>query len=111
MADNQEYQSPEVAIDTHRQPASKAGKLVLAIVIVVLVAGSVLLYRHNHAQAQAKASEKFAGKERPTPVLVAPAVQRDIDIYLDALGTVTPRNTVTVKSRVDGQLQQLYFRE
>ncbi|HEV2686192.1 MAG TPA: MdtA/MuxA family multidrug efflux RND transporter periplasmic adaptor subunit, partial [Actinomycetota bacterium] len=34
-----------------------------------------------------------------------------IDVYLNALGTVTPRNIVTVHSRVDGQLMQIVFRE
>ena len=34
-----------------------------------------------------------------------------IDVILNALGTVTPRNIVTVRSRVDGQLMSVAFRE
>ncbi len=39
------------------------------------------------------------------------AAKGNIDIVVEALGTVTPRNVVTVQSRVDGQLVNLHFRE
>jgi multidrug efflux system membrane fusion protein len=48
---------------------------------------------------------------RPQPVVAAQARQGSIDVVLDALGTVTPRNIVTVRSRVDGQLINIAFRE
>jgi multidrug efflux system membrane fusion protein len=48
---------------------------------------------------------------RPTPVGVAIAQTRDVPIILSGLGTITPYNTVTVRSRVDGQLVKVNFRE
>ena len=46
-----------------------------------------------------------------TPVFVAPARKGDMNVYLTGLGSVTPLNSVTVRSRVDGQLTAVHFRE
>lgn len=46
-----------------------------------------------------------------TPVTVANARKEDMQIYLTAIGTVTPLNTVTVRSRVDGELKAVHFKE
>lgn len=52
-----------------------------------------------------------AAAPRAVPVAVAPAVQQDMPVYLTGLGSVTAFNTVSVKSRVDGQLVTVNFRE
>jgi len=52
------------------------------------------------------------GSGSPTvPVVAVPAERRDLPVYLDGLGTITAFNTVTVKTRVDGQIVQVAFRE
>jgi len=48
---------------------------------------------------------------RALPVTAVPARKGSIDVYINALGTVTPRNVVTVKPRVDGQLMRVAFTE
>lgn len=48
---------------------------------------------------------------RPVAVVTAQAARRDMPIYLDAIGTVQAYNTVTVRSRVDGELVEVLFRE
>ena len=42
---------------------------------------------------------------------VVPALKQDVPYYLSGLGSVTAFNTVTVKSRVDGELQKVNFTE
>jgi multidrug efflux system membrane fusion protein len=48
---------------------------------------------------------------QPVPVRVVTAVREPLAAYLKALGTVTPLKTVTVRSRVDGELMRVAFRE
>jgi multidrug efflux system membrane fusion protein len=55
-------------------------------------------------------SDKAAGA-RPVPIIAATARQGEMSLNLSALGTVTPLNTVTVRSRVDGQLLRVAFTE
>jgi membrane fusion protein, multidrug efflux system len=51
------------------------------------------------------------GATATIPVLALPARKGDMGVYLSGLGNVTPMNTVTVKSRVDGQLMEVHYRE
>ncbi len=48
---------------------------------------------------------------RAQPVRVGTAHSADVPVYFQGLGTVTPINTVLVKSRVDGELMALHFTE
>jgi len=52
-----------------------------------------------------------AGGPPRTPIVAEPARAADVDVYLNALGTVTPLRTVTVRSRVDGELLRVLFEE
>ena len=51
------------------------------------------------------------GRGAAAPVAVARARAENVNIYLNGLGTVTPLRTVTVRSRVDGQLMRVHFTE
>lgn len=64
----------------------------------------------NTARSTPSGSNNPAG-DRPIPIISATVAQRDMPIYLDGLGSVTAFNTVTVKSRVDGQLVRVAFSE
>lgn len=47
----------------------------------------------------------------PTPVNVVTATKENLTVYIKAIGSVAPLNTVTVRSRVDGQLLRILFEE
>jgi multidrug efflux system membrane fusion protein len=76
---------------------------VLLLIAIILIAGA----RRKRQQSEADA------KARPRGVSVVTAVARtgDLPVYLTGLGTVTALNTVTVRSRVDGELAAVVFRE
>jgi len=52
-----------------------------------------------------------ANSGRPVPIIATPVTTADVGVYLSGLGSVTPLATVVVRSRVDGQLMRLHYRE
>jgi multidrug efflux system membrane fusion protein len=52
-----------------------------------------------------------AAVNQVVPVAVTPAKLEDMPVYLVGLGSVTPLNAVSIKSRVDGQLVEVAFKE
>ena len=95
-------------------PAKKSGwksALYTAIVVVLLLVGW-FVYRSQAAKKQQAAQAQAAkAADRAVPVQASAVQQRTVPIYLTALGTVTAYNTVTVKSRIDGQLMSVNVRE
>jgi multidrug efflux system membrane fusion protein len=97
-------------------------KPLLVGVLLVLVAGAAGGYFYftrstdGAAQGSSAPAPKVKGKggfdpTRATPVLADVATKKDVNIFLNGLGTVTPLRTVTVRSRVDGELIKLHFTE
>ncbi|HWM65605.1 MAG TPA: efflux RND transporter periplasmic adaptor subunit [Steroidobacteraceae bacterium] len=76
---------------------------------LLAVVGIVIFVGHNSA-AQA-ASKRRSDASRAIPVRTAAATTGTVDRNVDALGTVTALNTVTVRSRVDGPLVAVPFQE
>jgi multidrug efflux system membrane fusion protein len=59
-----------------------------------------------------KGGGRFGGDTRTVlPVAIEPARTTDFVVWVNALGNVNARNTVTVRPRVDGQLASVQFRE
>lgn len=51
------------------------------------------------------------GGNQPAPVRAVEATKTSLPVHLRAIGTVTPLNTVIVRSRVEGQLLRVHFEE
>jgi multidrug efflux system membrane fusion protein len=52
-----------------------------------------------------------AAAPRAVSVAIAPVQKQDLPVYLVGLGSVTAFNTANIKSRVDGQIMQVNFKE
>jgi len=82
--------------------------VMLALALASVSMASVVLFGCN---AGSKPGTARASTQTVVPVGVATAQRRDVPVYLKGLGNVTASNTVSLKSRVDGQLSQVNFRE
>ncbi len=91
------------------EPTQKRGGWVWALLLIALVVGGLLYYQHRSTTDPSKA--KAAPPPRAVPITTAPAKKGDIGIYVEALGTVTPVYTVTVTSRVQGEIMKVYYTE
>lgn len=80
----------------------------------LLVGGTVLFLAFFWAGcsgSDVKPSNVRAAMNQAVPVAVTPAKLQDMPVYLVGLGSVTPLNAVSIKSRVDGQLVEVDFKE
>src|SRR3954453_15495766 len=84
--------------------------------LLVAALGAVVVWRaraggESRQAAGERGGARPGGEGRAVPVVTTAAVRRDVPVFLDGLGTVAAYKTVIVRSRVDGQLQSVAFRE
>jgi|SRR6202795_1259238 len=98
--------SPPPAQEPNNVP--RKHRWVWPAIIVVLIAASIFVYR---ARGRAAVAAKGPSAPPAFSVSVTPVQTRDMPFYLTGLGSVTAFNTVTVKTRVDGQIVKVNFKE
>ena len=97
---------------------SKRTIFIIAGVVLLLIAWWSCHHGGSSKQSGASANGASSGGRgsgaaggAAVPVVAGKVEQKDVPIYLDGLGTVQAFNTVTVHSRVDGELQKVLFSE
>jgi len=102
---------PEVTPTRIAPPAEPRSRWVwIAIALVVtIIAGYWLAQRWASRESAAQTAARSAA--RSVPVSAIPARRADMPVVVGALGAVSAFNTVTVRSRVDGQLVKVGFQE
>lgn len=93
-------------------PASPPRRWYLyAFVALAFAGGSWYFAFKAEPMTEARVSYRKRSSTQPTPVRAVLAQQENLAVHLRAIGTVVPLNTVTVRSRVEGELMRVAFTE
>ena len=93
-------------VERPRKPKTRSRRTLAAslIVLAALASGGAYYWFTRPVAQTARAVPAV-------PVTIAAAASRDVPIYLDALGTTSAANTVTIRSQITGTLQTVNFAE
>jgi multidrug efflux system membrane fusion protein len=93
-------------------PSSFGRRWILYTLVAGVFAGGVWYFGIRKVAPTVSAGSPWRSNSMaPTPVRAVPTTKQDLAVHLRAIGTVAPVNTVTVRSRVEGQLLQVAFTE
>jgi membrane fusion protein, multidrug efflux system len=110
----------QVAAAEHQNGAAKkrSSGWIWLLVLIVVGAGGYYAWHSTQGQTVAGAGAPRAGGRAgrnqgggTVPVVVASVARQNLPLYLDGLGSVQAFYTVTLKSRVDGEMMEVDFKE
>jgi multidrug efflux system membrane fusion protein len=90
--------------------AAARSRRLLASGLVLIAVAAALIYVFAAPSPQPRRFNRFAA-QGSVPVLAVQAARADVPVYIDAVGTTRPLNTVTVRPQVDGKLNAVEFKE
>lgn len=80
-------------------------------IMTILACVTACAFAGGCGSAESKQQKAQAAAPRAVSVAIAPVQKQDVPVYLTGLGAVTAFNTANIKSRVDGQIMKVNFRE
>src|ERR1035437_345086 len=115
MAIETTQESRQSETGNQAEPRAHKRTWIRVIVYLAVVGGMGFagwgIYQNQQAAKTQASNQAAALLSRPVPVQVTRVMQRPMPSCLTALGTVTPYMAVTVKARVNGQLEPVKFTE
>jgi multidrug efflux system membrane fusion protein len=99
---------PQQAEEPHPRSRKRRWFWIAAVLLLVLVA-TLVAFRFHSEEEKKKATA--AAKPQGASITVGESKTGDINIYVNALGTVTPIYTVTVYSQITGTVQEVHYKE
>jgi multidrug efflux system membrane fusion protein len=104
-------ETPDSSIPARTPFAAFLRRWRLGLVVVCLLVVGALIFLAKGGQKAPRAAQQGPTTAPGVPVVATQVKKADFGVYLSGLGAVTPLNTVTVKTRVDGELTNVLFRE
>jgi membrane fusion protein, multidrug efflux system len=101
--------SPDIATEHVVAQPSRWKLWIAGFILLAAAAGAYWKWGATGPAPQER--QRFFPRGLAVPVRVVPAESGTIEVEIKALGTVTPLNTVTVRSRLDGELMRVNFTE
>jgi multidrug efflux system membrane fusion protein len=92
-------------------PPRKRRWWVWVVVLILLLLIALLAVRHYRAKEAEEKAKAAAQKPQGAAITAGQSKTGDINIYVNALGTVTPTNTVTVYSQITGKVVSVHYNE
>jgi membrane fusion protein, multidrug efflux system len=105
----QEHPMPSDSTQDVTTEAPSRKRRWLWLLPLVLIGGAAFVYSQNQKAQDAK--NKADRGPRAVPITTATVKEGPIDVYISSLGAVTPVATVSVTSRVQGEIQKVAYRE
>jgi multidrug efflux system membrane fusion protein len=116
--DHQDVAAQQLAKPPSPRKPKKRGLIWVVFLLIVVGVAGYAVWRASHPVPVARGAGggggggfRGGGQLGPVPVVVSKVARSSIPVYLNGLGNVTAFYTVTVKSRVDGQIMKLDFNE
>ncbi|HTA43590.1 MAG TPA: MdtA/MuxA family multidrug efflux RND transporter periplasmic adaptor subunit [Bryobacteraceae bacterium] len=96
-------------------PTRRRKRWIYAVVLIAVALAALYFFSRSGGSSAGQKTGKGrggrAGAPAVTPVVAVQAVKGNIGVYVSGLGAITPIYTVTVKSRVDGELTTIHYKE
>ncbi len=114
--DHQDVPAPHVPTPPGSRKPKKRGLIWVVFLLMFAGVAGYAVWRASHPTPVARGAGggggfRGGGQLGPVPVVVSKVTRSSIPVYLNGLGNVTAFYTVSVKSRVDGQIMKLDFNE
>lgn len=115
--DHPERPGQQLAVSPSSRKPKKRGLIWVVLLLIVAGVAGYAVWRASHPAPVVRGAGGGGGGGRgggqlgPVPVVVSKVTRSSIPVYLNGLGNVTAFYTVTVKSRVDGQIMKVDFNE
>lgn len=106
-----EPEVPAVDNDGASPPAPQQRWWLTLAILAVLAGGGYLFFPQIKGLFVTQRTEAVAPPARVVPVVTAPVRRETMKVYLNGLGTVTGHKTITIRSRVEGELMKVAFTE